>query len=77
MTRLRGKAFATTWDDWNHPKRVIAAIWIVTFAMLGAFILLAPVLDDHGVSPTVSVVAAFVIIIATISLIGPIMARFD
>lgn len=77
MTRLPDKAFATDWDDWNHPKRVMAAIWIVTFAMLGAFALLAPVLADLGVPLAVSVVVAFVIIIASISLVGPIMARFD
>jgi membrane protein YdbS with pleckstrin-like domain len=77
MTDSHPSVLSTSWDDWEHPRRAIAAIWLSVGIALLAFFFSLPAIFDSGRNPAV-VLAVVVPILFVIPLVTvAVMARLD
>lgn len=68
---------ATDWDEWEHPRRAIAAIWLSVAIALLVFFVSLPTIFESGIHPAL-VLAGVVVLMFAIPLVTvAIVARFD
>lgn len=71
------KVLTTDWDEWEHPKRAIAAIWISGLIVVVIFIFSLPVIFNLSIHPALAVVVAIVLIFLFIFSTTVLMSRLD
>lgn len=77
MAGSNPRVLTTDWDEWEHPKRAIAAIWFSV--VIGAIIFLfsLPMIFDSSIDPAIAVGIAVILFFAIPPVTAAIMARFD
>ncbi|USZ69183.1 hypothetical protein NGM10_05440 [Halorussus salilacus] len=77
MADAHPSIFATDWDEWEHPKRAIAAIWTSVAVAILLFFISLPTIFDSGIHPAITIGIAVILMFAIPVITVAIVARFD